>query len=307
MLISPLVILHVRSCLWAFFFSFILHASILLVLLILQNVEQRFVLGRSPGSLARSSTAFGRQISGPRIVWLPYAICLDWNFNCSWGFRVFYLAYCLPEGAYDCDKVAPPGALFCSNTVFCDHWIFPRPKLKWGVKKVQFVACWTRDRKVASSIPGGSCAINFFSGDNFLCWLLSSVRSNPGLSQRHVKKTRLFSQKSRRQVTAKNACTFVWLNEIGGADYAVQVKCRNLSELTRYSSGNTRLRSSHLAEPLWTDPGERIESVCANWSPLFNKKWTKMRRRKAKPRIFTQNPRTRGKSHRHQTRISWEV
>ena len=42
------------------------------------------------------------------------------------------------------------------------------------------------------------------------------------------------------------------------ADYAaVQTECGNLSgnELTRNSSGNTRLQSSQLADPLWTDPG----------------------------------------------------
>ena len=42
------------------------------------------------------------------------------------------------------------------------------------------------------------------------------------------------------------------------ADYvAVQAECGNLAgnELTRNSSGNTRLQSSQLAEPLWTDPG----------------------------------------------------
>ena len=42
------------------------------------------------------------------------------------------------------------------------------------------------------------------------------------------------------------------------ADYAaVQAWCGNLlgNELTRNSSGNARLQSSQLAEPLWTDPG----------------------------------------------------
>ena len=42
------------------------------------------------------------------------------------------------------------------------------------------------------------------------------------------------------------------------ADYAtVQAESGNLSEneLTCNSSGNTRLQSSQLTEPLWTDPG----------------------------------------------------
>ena len=42
------------------------------------------------------------------------------------------------------------------------------------------------------------------------------------------------------------------------ADYAaVQAQCGNLSgnELTRDSLWNTQPLSSHVAEPLWTDPG----------------------------------------------------
>ena len=41
------------------------------------------------------------------------------------------------------------------------------------------------------------------------------------------------------------------------ANAAVRAYCGNLSrsELTRKLSGNIRPQSSHLAEPLWTDPG----------------------------------------------------
>ena len=70
------------------------------------------------------------------------------------------------------------------------------------------------------------------------------------------KRPRLFCQKCRWQVTPKHAYTLdpsksEWL------DYAaVQAECGNLSgkELTRISTGNTRLQSSQLAEPLWPDP-----------------------------------------------------
>ena len=51
------------------------------------------------------------------------------------------------------------------------------------------------------------------------------------------------------------------------ADYvAVQAECGNLSgnELTCNLSGNTQLQLSQLAEPLWTDPGLRVELVCAS-------------------------------------------
>ena len=42
---------------------------------------------------------------------------------------------------------------------------------------------------------------------------------------------------------------------------AVQAECENLlgNELTRNSPGNNRLRSYHLAEPLWTDRGLKSE------------------------------------------------
>ena len=63
------------------------------------------------------------------------------------------------------------------------------------------------------------------------------------------------------------------------ADYAaVEADCGNLSgnELTRNSSGNTRLKSSQLAEPLWTDPGLQSGiSLCELISTLKKKKYFK--------------------------------
>ena len=66
-----------------------------------------------------------------------------------------------------------------------------------------------------------------------------------------------FCQKCRWQVTPKHAYTLD-PSKSEWADYAaVQAECGSLSrnELTRNSSGNTRLQSSQLAEPLWTNPG----------------------------------------------------
>ena len=66
---------------------------------------------------------------------------------------------------------------------------------------------------------------------------------------------RSFYQKCRWQVTLKFAYT-----KSEWADYAaVQAECGNLfgKELTRNFSGNTRPQSSLLAEPLWTDPGNK--------------------------------------------------
>ena len=80
---------------------------------------------------------------------------------------------------------------------------------------------------------------------------------HPSVTAVARKTPRLFCQKCRWQVTHKHADTLdpstsEW------ADYAaVQAECWNLwgNELTRNSSGNTRLQSSQLAEPLSTDPG----------------------------------------------------
>ena len=53
------------------------------------------------------------------------------------------------------------------------------------------IACWLerriRDRKVASSNPGRSGGRIFFSGVNFLCWLLFGVFSTSVSPQWHVK------------------------------------------------------------------------------------------------------------------------
>ena len=75
-----------------------------------------------------------------------------------------------------------------------------------------------------------------------------------------------FCQKWRWQVTPKYAYTFDQ-TKLEWADYAtVQAYCGNLSgnEFTCNSSGNTWSQSSQLAEPLWTDPGQRVESVCVS-------------------------------------------
>ena len=71
------------------------------------------------------------------------------------------------------------------------------------------------------------------------------------------KRPRSFCQKCRWQVTPKHAYTLDPSKSEWADCAAVQAECVNLSgnELTRNSSGNTRLQSSQLAEPLWTDPG----------------------------------------------------
>ena len=86
---------------------------------------------------------------------------------------------------------------------------------------------------------------------------------------------RSFCQKCRWQVTPKHAYTVDPSKSEWADQAAVQAECGNLSgnELTRNSSGNTRLQSSQLAEPLWTDPGLKSGiSVCELISTKKKKK-----------------------------------
>ena len=80
------------------------------------------------------------------------------------------------------------------------------------------------------------------------------------------KRPRSFCQNCRWQVTPKHTNTLDPTKSELANYTAVPAQCGNLSgnELTRNSSGNTRLQSSQLAEPLWTDPGLRVELVCTN-------------------------------------------
>ena len=91
-----------------------------------------------------------------------------------------------------------------------------------------------------------------------LCVLtLIRCRFHPCVTAVTSKRPRSFCQKCKWQVTRKHAYTLD-PQKSEWADYvAVQAECGILSgnELTRNSSGNTRLQSSQHAEPLQTDPG----------------------------------------------------
>ena len=73
------------------------------------------------------------------------------------------------------------------------------------------------------------------------------------------KRPRSFWQKCRWQVTPKHAYTLDPSKSDWADNAAVQAECGNLSgnELTHNSSGNARLQSSQVSEPLWTDPGQK--------------------------------------------------
>ena len=112
----------------------------------------------------------------------------------------------------------------------------------------------------------------FSSLQSTLCADSYSVSVTPLVTTVACKRLWPFCQKCRWQVTPKHAYHLDPLQS-EWADYAaVQAECGNLSrnELTRSSSGDTKLQLSQLAQLLWTDPGLRVELVCASQSPLKN-------------------------------------
>ena len=82
----------------------------------------------------------------------------------------------------------------------------------WIAGIAQWLERRTRDRRVASSNPCRSGGRVFFSGVNFLCWLLFRYPFHPRVTAVARKRPRSFCQKCRWQVTAKHAYTLrMWL------------------------------------------------------------------------------------------------
>ena len=103
-------------------------------------------------------------------------------------------------------------------------------------------------------IPAGAVG-ECSSPEKNVCADSYSVSVPPSYYRSGTQKNPIILPKVQMAVTPKNACTLD-PTKSEWADYtAVQAYCGNLSEndLTRNSSGNTRLQSSQLAEPLWTD------------------------------------------------------
>ena len=82
----------------------------------------------------------------------------------------------------------------------------------WGAGIAQWLERQTCDWKVTGSNPCRSSGRIFFSGVNFLCWLLFWYLFHPHVTAAACKRSRSFYQKCRWQVTAKHACTLrMWL------------------------------------------------------------------------------------------------
>ena len=81
-----------------------------------------------------------------------------------------------------------------------------------GVGIAQWLEHRTRDWKVAGSNPCWNGGRIFFSGVDFLCWLLFRYPFHPRVTTVARKKSRSFCQKCRWQVTAKHAYTLrMWI------------------------------------------------------------------------------------------------
>ena len=84
--------------------------------------------------------------------------------------------------------------------------------VRWRAGIAQWFERRTRDRKVPGSSPGRSGGRIFFSGVNFLCWLLFRYPFHPRVTAVARKRSRSFCQKCRWQVTAKHTYTLpMWL------------------------------------------------------------------------------------------------
>ena len=97
-------------------------------------------------------------------------------------------------------------------------------------------------KKLRVQVPSGAVGKSF-SPELTFCVDSYSVSPPPHVTTVACKRPRSFCQKCRWQVTLNHAYT---LNSTKSewADYALQAEC-----------GNARPQSSHLAEPLWNDPG----------------------------------------------------
>ena len=141
---------------------------------------------------------------------------------------------------------------------------------------------------------------DFSSPESTLCADPYSVSPfHPRVTAVARERPRSFCQKCSWQTTHKHAYIFD-PTKSQWADYAtVQAYCGNLlgNELTRNSSGNTRSRSSQLAEPLWTDPGLKSGIIAHELISTFKKRRKEKRRRRMNRRTFSQIPRKRGKNH----------
>ena len=103
-------------------------------------------------------------------------------------------------------------------------------------------------------------------------------------------------QKCRWQITPKHTHNLDQTKSKWADHAAVQAWCGNISgnELTRNSSGNTRLQSSQLTQPLWTDPSLK-SGICVCKLFSTKKKFFKCRRGMNSPTFSPKSSQARKK------------
>ena len=147
----------------------------------------------------------------------------------------------------------------CTTTLFSPHTIADKlfssyttaNKFSWGVGIDCSYDGRTRDQKVASSKSGRSGGRIFFFRDNFVCWLFFGVRSTPVLPQWHVKNLGHFAKSADGRLHLSTRTLLTKRSRRGSTMLSRHIRgTYQGNELTRNSSGNVRLRSSQLAEPL---------------------------------------------------------
>ena len=104
---------------------------------------------------------------------------------------------------------------------------------------------------------------NFLLQSQLCLLILIRCPFHPRVTAVTCKRPGSFCQKCRWQVTPKQAYTDDLTKSVWADCAAVQAQCGNQSgnELTCNWSGNTQSQSSQLAEPFWTDPGQRVALV----------------------------------------------
>ena len=151
-----------------------------------------------------------------------------------------------------------PAALDSQSNAFA-AWLHTNQQAVLGSRDSLLVRALDRDRKVTSSNPGRSGWRNSFSSVNFVCWLFFGVCFNPVLLQLHVKDSG-HSAKSAGGRSHLNMHTPLTQRSWSGLTTPLSRHSAGTlseNELTHNLSGNTQSQSSQLAEPLWTDPGQK--------------------------------------------------
>ena len=134
------------------------------------------------------------------------------------------------------------------------HWLLE--VWSWDSLLVRVPDSWSKGCKFESWLERQE---NFLIQSQLCVLTLIRCLFHPHVSTVACKRPGSFCQKCRWQVTPKHTYTLD-PSMLEWADYAaIQAECGNLAgnELTRNSSGNTQSQSSQLAEPLWTDPGQK--------------------------------------------------